>query len=110
MRHDDAVRPLEQALAGTTDIDLPVSARRGRECEKALLGLGFKRFYAPPFGRYPGVDDWLGCDEGGALVHLQLHYRLVTRNRDCHGLNSFWRTPYGIRFRKFGFRGPSSNC
>jgi len=40
--------------------------------------LGYKRFIAQAWARYPGIEDWIGFDEEtGQLAHVHLHYQLV---------------------------------
>ena len=70
---------LDAALAGETDLDVLVDRAQATQCEAVLAGLGFKRFISQPWARFPGLEDWLGFDdETGELIHLHLHYKLVT--------------------------------
>lgn len=70
---------LADALAGLTDLDLLVDKRQANLCERILTSLGYKRFIAQPWARYPGIEDWLGFDEQtGKLVHVHLHYQLLS--------------------------------
>jgi hypothetical protein len=70
---------LAEALSGLTDIDLLVDKAQATQCERILNGLSFKRFQSQPWGSYPGIEHWLGLDEGtGKLVQVHLYYQLLS--------------------------------
>jgi thymidylate kinase len=68
---------LAAALAGETDLDLLVDPERRDVCERVLVEQGFQRFVAPAWGRYEGIEDYIGLDpETGRLLHLHWHWEL----------------------------------
>ena len=70
---------LGDALAGCTDVDLLAAKSQAMFCEEALTSLGYKRVISQPWARYPGIEDWIGFDkETGKLVHIHLHYQLLS--------------------------------
>ena len=70
---------LDLSLEGDTDFDLLIARDSSAVYEQCLMSMGFKRFNSQDYGRYPGVDDWLGFDfDTGKLIHLHTHYQLVT--------------------------------
>ncbi len=69
---------LEAALAGRTDLDLLLAPRDRERLHALLRELDFKEVLSPSEKRFPGMEDFLGCDrESGQLVHLHVHYRLI---------------------------------
>lgn len=65
-------------LTGFSDIDLLIDKSKAYPAEIALLKLGFKRFITEPWYRFPGVEDWIGCDpDTGKLIHVHLHYQIL---------------------------------
>jgi thymidylate kinase len=70
---------LEDALAGKTDLDVLVDKNQKKECSKILKDFNFKQVFSPSFSSYPFIEDWIGFDnKSGKLIHLHLHYRLLT--------------------------------
>jgi thymidylate kinase len=70
---------LMDGLNGETDLDVLLN-RDDKECGCTILReIDFIK-YKSPFGFcYPNVEDWIGFDNStGILIHLHLHYALVT--------------------------------
>lgn len=79
---------LYEGLIGETDIDLLVEADKAVKVEKILYDYNFKRFISNNDINYVGIQDWLGYDESNnKLVHLHLHYKLLT---GIKGLKEQW--------------------
>ncbi len=70
---------LLEGMNGVTDLDILVAKEDGQAFERIVISLDFKRFYSQAELSYPGVDDWIGFDKDtGSLIHLHLHYQLIT--------------------------------
>lgn len=85
-KHNDR---LATALAGETALDLLVDADRAADADRVLLDLGFRRFRAAAWGRFPGLFDWIGFDAAtGRLLHVHLYHQLLTGRQHVkeHGL------------------------
>lgn len=70
---------LVEGLDGDTDLDVQLlPAHKEKGCV-ILREIGFVHFASQFGSRYPNVEDWIGFDdETGKLLHLHLHYALVT--------------------------------
>lgn len=69
-------------LDGTTDLDVLLSRDNQEAGEEILRQLDFLKCKSQYGSRYPGVEDWIGFDkETGALIHVHLHYQLVTGHK-----------------------------
>ncbi|MGH8916555.1 MAG: hypothetical protein ACRDZM_18820, partial [Acidimicrobiia bacterium] len=69
---------LPAALEGDTDLDLLVDPDDRTDFLTVIEGLGFVAMLPPPARAVPGIDSYLGFDPAtGALLHLDVHYRLV---------------------------------
>lgn len=70
---------LDEGLNGLTDMDVLASKANLEICREKLKELKFLNTN-PQFGsRYSDVEEWIGFDEEtGKLVHLHLHYKIVT--------------------------------
>jgi len=69
---------LVAGLAGRTDLDLLVHVDDLAAFREALERRGLKELSAPPAKRFPGMEHWLGFDDGtGALFHLHVHEQLI---------------------------------
>lgn len=70
---------LDEGLNGDTDLDV-LLAEKDRVAGCAILNdIGFVQFHSQFGSRYPNVEDWIGFDEAtGRLLHLHLHYALVS--------------------------------
>jgi hypothetical protein len=70
---------LDKGLEGGTDLDLLVDRSQRPLFSRALAEFGFKRILPPPGENLPDLEDHLGFDhQSGRLVHLHLHYSLIT--------------------------------
>ena len=70
---------LLEALNGETDLDVLLSKKDKARGYLILEKIGFKRFKSQYGAVYPNVEDWLGFDEEtGRLLHLHLHFSLVS--------------------------------
>ncbi len=70
---------LEEGMNGVTDLDVLADHKKKRECKQLLHELGLLKVKAPLGNRYRHVEDWIGMDyETGEMIHLHLHYRIVT--------------------------------
>ena len=75
---------LEDGLDGITDLDVFVLPEDKTKCEDLLRKLNLVKFKPQPSSTYPMVDEWIGFDcETGALIHLHLHYRIITGTKFC---------------------------
>lgn len=82
---------LEDGLMGLTDLDVLVSFNHKTNCETILENLDFIKCNQPYGSRYPGVDDWLGCDtQTGKMVHIHLHYQIITGHRGMKEYHLPW--------------------
>lgn len=82
---------LPESTAGLTDFDLLVRRSDRARFEVVISELGFKRVVSPAWARYPGVEDWLGYDDvAGGLLHLHVHWRLVTGAKHVKELRLPW--------------------
>lgn len=73
---------LAAALRGETDLDLLVDPDDRGPFIAVIDGLGFVAMVAAPQRRIPGTESFLGFDEEtGALLHLDVQYRLVVGER-----------------------------
>ena len=78
-------------LEGTTDLDVLLSSDDKEKGEVLLRQLDFLKCKSQYGSRYPGVDDWIGFDkETGALIHLHLHFRLVTGHKGMKEYSLPW--------------------
>lgn len=69
-------------LDGDTDLDVLLSRNDQSKGEAILHELDFLQCKSQYGSRYPNVDDWIGFDkETGKLIHLHLHYALVTGHK-----------------------------
>lgn len=80
-------------LDGETDLDVLLSKDNKAAGEDILKNLGFLHCKSQYGSRYPGVDDWIGFDKDtGSLIHLHLHYELVTGHKGMKEYSLPWRT------------------
>ena len=78
-------------LDGTTDLDVLLSRDDQNSGEEILKKLDFMKCKSQYGSRYPGVDDWIGFDkETGALIHVHLHYGLVTGHKGMKEYSLLW--------------------
>lgn len=70
---------LKAGLEGKTDLDLLVDRKDNIPFIKVLTDLGFRKVISSPETTYIAVENWIGfCDRTGILLHLHVHYELVT--------------------------------
>ena len=70
---------LIEGLNGETDLDVLLSKSDKKLGCDILKNLGFIRFYSQFGCRFLDVEDWVGFDEEtGRLIHLHLHYSLIS--------------------------------
>ena len=70
---------LAEGLRGETDLDILCDETQKDAAEEGLRSCGYLRMRSQYGSRYPGVEDWIGFGpEKGRLVHIHLHYQLVT--------------------------------
>lgn len=78
-------------LNGLTDLDVLLSRDDKEAGEKILKDLDFLQCKSQFGSRYPLVDDWVGFDvETGALIHVHLHYGLVTGHKSMKEYALLW--------------------
>lgn len=88
------------ALTGKTDLDILVGRDHEFALQCALAQYQFKRFAAPALRAYPGIQDYIGLDEGtGRLVHVHLHYELTLGQSHLKGYRLPWEQ-YLLHSRK----------
>jgi hypothetical protein len=97
-------RRVHLVLAGKGDLDLLVGRRDQHRIEALLLQRGLKLFPSVSGRDHPAVVSFLGFDEAsGTLVHLHLHFRLVTGER----LLKNYRIPWEDQLLAHATRHPS---
>lgn len=78
-------------LDGETDLDVLLSIHDKSKGEEILLSLNFLECRSQYGSRYPGVADWIGFDkETGKLIHVHLHFSLVTGHKGMKEYNLPW--------------------
>ena len=86
-------------LNGETDLDVLLSQDDKVRGEELLHSLDFLQCKSQYGARYPDVDDWIGFDkETGFLIHLHLHYRIVTGHKSMKEYSLLW-TDLALRTR-----------
>lgn len=79
------------ALEGLTDLDVLLSPYNKSKGEEIMRSLGMLQCKAQYGSRYPNVDDWIGFDyETGKLIHVHLHYQIVTGHKGMKEYNLPW--------------------
>ncbi len=82
---------LMEGLLGDTDLDVLVDENDKEKAEAALKKCGYMQCRSQYGSRYPGVDDWIGFDEKtGKLIHIHLHYHIVTGHKGMKEYNLPW--------------------
>ena len=70
---------LMEGLDGKTDMDVLLALSDKEKGCSFLKEIGFIQFQSQYGSRYPNIEDWIGLDEeSGRLLHLHLHYALMT--------------------------------
>lgn len=79
------------ALEGLTDLDILLSTSDKKKGEEVMASLGMLKCKAQYGSRYPNVDDWIGFDqETGKLIHVHLHYQIITGHKGMKEYNLPW--------------------
>ena len=75
---------LGEGLNGKTDLDVFVFPDDQMQAEAHLVECKYIKFTPQASSRYPMVDEWIGFDDAtGKLVHIHLHYRIITGTKFC---------------------------
>ena len=82
---------LAEALAGETDLDLLIDAKDTAAFRASMKEVRARRIISQPWASYPNVEDWLVFDGStGGLLHLHVHYALVTGLKRVKHLHLPW--------------------
>lgn len=88
-------------LDGDTDLDVLLSLKDKAQGETLLRSLDFLQCKSQFGSRYPNVDDWIGFDKAtGKLIHVHLHYELVTGHKGMKEYSLPW-TEEALRTRVY---------
>ena len=75
---------LLDGLVGETDLDIYVDPNDKNLCEQLLKDCQYIILTPQKSSQYSQVDEWIGFDqETGKMVHVHLHYRLITGTKFC---------------------------
>ena len=78
-------------MNGETDLDVLADRQQKELCEGILRKLEFLECDPQYGGSYAEVGDWIGLDrETGRLVHVHLHYRLLTGHKGMKEYSLPW--------------------
>ena len=84
---------VRSVLAGEGDLDLLIAQHDQHRAQAILLSRGYKRFPSVSMRDHPAIESYLGYDEpSGRLVHLHLHYHIVTGERLLKNYRIPWET------------------
>ena len=81
---------LVPALKGETDLDILASADSQETAELIMTNLGLRKCKSQFGSRYRNVCDWVGVDKSGAMIHVHLHYALLTGHQGMKEYNLPW--------------------
>ena len=82
---------LAEALAGETDLDLLIDAKDTAAFRASMKEVHARRVISQPWASYPDVEDWLVFDgTTGGVLHLHVHYTLVTGLKRVKHLHLPW--------------------
>ncbi|HEX7109887.1 MAG TPA: hypothetical protein VF224_11670, partial [Aestuariivirga sp.] len=82
---------LVEALAGETDLDLLIDAKDTAAFRASMKEVRARRIISQPWASYPSVEDWLVFDgTTGSMLHLHVHYALVTGLKRVKQLHLPW--------------------
>lgn len=82
---------LREGLDGVTDLDVLLENEDKKRCYKILDNLDFIFCKSQYGSRYPNVVDWVGFDEkSGRMIHLHLHFRMVTGHKGVKEYSLPW--------------------
>ncbi len=83
---------LAEALAGLTDLDILVDGADRVSFEQVMAEHGGLAAVSPPWGRYPGIEDWMIFDSAsGGFLHLHVHYEMLTGLKRIKHLRLPWK-------------------
>ena len=83
---------LEKGLDGKSDMDVLLDLADKEKGHESLRSLHFIPCKSQFGSRYPEVEDWVGYDKNtGKLVHLHLHFELVTGHDGLKEYNLPWK-------------------
>ncbi len=92
---------LLEGLAGQTDLDVLVDKKQKDLTSRILETDGYIKLNPQYGSRYPDVEDWVACDEENkALIHIHLHYELITGHAGLKEYNLPW-TDIALSTRKY---------
>lgn len=78
-------------LNGETDLDVLLAKKDKEKGREILYSLDFLPCRSQFGSRYPDVEDWIGFDrETGCLIHLHLHFQLITGHKGLKEYNLPW--------------------
>lgn len=84
-------RHLEKGLNGESDMDVLLSNEDMEKGHEILQSLRYVQCKSQFGSRYPNVEDWIGFDqETGKLVHLHLHFSIITGHDGLKEFNLPW--------------------
>lgn len=82
---------LLEGLAGLTDLDVLVEKKQSNLVTKILNSIGYIQLNSQYGSRYPNVEDWIACDdEFCTLIHIHLHYEMITGHAGLKEFNLPW--------------------
>lgn len=82
---------LKEGLDGVTDLDVLLENEDKKRCYIILDNLDFIFCKSQYGSRYPNVVDWVGFDEkSGRMIHLHLHFRMVTGHKGVKEYSLPW--------------------
>lgn len=98
---------LRAGLEGRTDLDILVDKADVEDFTEMLRHLNFKKAISSPETTYRDVENWIGfCGKTGILLHLHVHYELVTGKEFVKEYVLPWRAymlETAVRERESGF-------
>lgn len=82
---------LVAGLNGLTDLDVLLSKEDKEEGCAILVKMNCLKCKSQYGARYPDVEDWIGMDdETGKLIHIHLHFNLVTGHKGMKEYSLPW--------------------
>lgn len=82
---------LVAGLNGLTDLDVLLSKEDKEKGCAVLAKMNCLKCKSQYGARYPDVEDWIGMDDGtGKLIHIHLHFNLVTGHKGMKEYSLPW--------------------
>lgn len=78
------------ALKGETDLDILISGDSQETADCIMTDLGLRKCKSQFGSRYRNVCDWVGVDKSGIMIHVHLHYALLTGHQGLKEYNLPW--------------------